>query len=153
MLTCTNGHSPRFWLLFAIYVIMSQPLSEHLILPWNIPLRGARGSLVAWGNTLQAERSRVRIPMRSLDFSSRTMALGSTQPLTEISTRNFSGGKGLQVREAGNPHRHLWADSLENVGASTSHNPVGLHGLLQDSFTLFYCSIVWVTLRETFHST
>jgi hypothetical protein len=26
--------------------------------------------------------------------SSRTMALGSTQPLTEISNRNLSGGKG-----------------------------------------------------------
>jgi hypothetical protein len=26
--------------------------------------------------------------------SSRTMALGSTQPLTEMSTRNLSGGKG-----------------------------------------------------------
>jgi hypothetical protein len=29
------------------------------------------------------------------------------------------------------PHRHLWADCLENVGASTSHNLLGLHGLLQ----------------------
>jgi hypothetical protein len=27
--------------------------------------------------------------------------------------------------------RHLRADGLENVGASTSHNPIGLHGLLQ----------------------
>jgi hypothetical protein len=46
---------------------------------------------------LQAGRSRDRIPMRSLDVfqllnpSSRTMALGSTQPLTEISTRNILG--------------------------------------------------------------
>jgi hypothetical protein len=30
---------------------------------------GARGSVVGWGTTLQAGRSRVRIPMRSLDFS------------------------------------------------------------------------------------
>jgi hypothetical protein len=49
---------------------------------------------------LQAGRSLDRIPMRSLDFfnlpnsSSRTMALGSTQPLTEMSTRNLPGGKG-----------------------------------------------------------
>jgi hypothetical protein len=28
------------------------------------------------------------------------MALGSTQPLTEMSTRNLLGGKGLLVREA-----------------------------------------------------
>jgi hypothetical protein len=28
------------------------------------------------------------------------------------------------------PYRHLWADCLENVGASTSHNSMGLHGLL-----------------------
>jgi hypothetical protein len=28
-------------------------------------------------------------------------------------------------------NRHLWTDCLENVGALTSHNPMGLHGLLQ----------------------
>jgi hypothetical protein len=47
--------------------------------------------------------------------SSRTMTLGSTQPLTEMSTRNLPGGKGWQS------HRHLWASCLTNVGASTSH--------------------------------
>jgi hypothetical protein len=47
---------------------------------------------------LQAGRSPVRVP-DEVDFfnlpnhSSRTMALESTQPLTEISTRNFPGGK------------------------------------------------------------
>jgi hypothetical protein len=47
---------------------------------------------------LQARRSRDRIPMRSLDFffnspnpSSCTLALGSTQPLTEASTRIILG--------------------------------------------------------------
>jgi hypothetical protein len=50
-------------------------------------LLGARGSVVGWGTMLQAERSRVRFLMKSLDFfnwpnpSSRTMSLGSTQPL------------------------------------------------------------------------
>jgi hypothetical protein len=44
---------------------------------------------------LQAGRSRVQVLMRSLDFfswsnpSSRTMALGSTQPLTEMGTENI----------------------------------------------------------------
>jgi hypothetical protein len=48
---------------------------------------------------LQAVRSRFRFPIRSLFFfnwpnpSSRTMALGSTRPLTETSTKNLSGGK------------------------------------------------------------
>jgi hypothetical protein len=46
---------------------------------------------------LQAGRSPVRVPRMSLDLlhspnpSSRTMALGSTQPLTEMSTRNLLG--------------------------------------------------------------
>jgi hypothetical protein len=31
----------------------------------------------------------------------------------------------------GQPHRHLWADCLYNVGSSTSHNSTGLQGLLQ----------------------
>jgi hypothetical protein len=52
----------------------------------------ARGSGVGWGTMLQAGRSRVRVPMRWIFFnwpnpSSRTMALGSTQPLTEMSTK------------------------------------------------------------------
>jgi hypothetical protein len=48
---------------------------------------------------LEAGKSRVRFPVRSFDFfnlpnpSSCTIALGSTQPLTEISTRNLPGGK------------------------------------------------------------
>jgi hypothetical protein len=65
-----------------------------------------RGSVVAWGTMLQAGRSRVRFRMRSLNFfnwpnpSSRTVALGSTQPLTEVSTRNLPGGKGRPALKA-----------------------------------------------------
>jgi hypothetical protein len=59
--------------------------------------------------------------------SSRTMALESTQPLTEMSTRNIPGRKGWPAHKADN----LTAVCLKNVGASTSHNPMGLHGLLQ----------------------
>jgi hypothetical protein len=51
--------------------------------------------------------------------SSHTMSLGPTQPVTEMSTRNIPGDKG----------RH--AASQPSVGAPTSHNPMGLHGLLQ----------------------
>jgi hypothetical protein len=35
------------------------------------------------------------------------------------------------------PHHHLWADSLYNVGTSTSHNLLGLHGLLRRGFPFF----------------
>jgi hypothetical protein len=55
---------------------------------------------------LQAGRSPVRVP-DEVDFfnlansSSRAMALGSTQPLTEMSTRNLPGGKERPARQAG----------------------------------------------------
>jgi hypothetical protein len=62
-----------------------------------------------------------------LNASSRPMALGPTQPLTDMSTTNLPGGKGRPARKTDN----LSAVCLENVGASTSHNSVGLHGLLQ----------------------
>jgi hypothetical protein len=57
---------------------------------------------------LQAGRSRFRFPMRSLDLlnrlnpSSRTVAQGSTQPLTEMSTRNLPVDKGRPARKADN---------------------------------------------------
>jgi hypothetical protein len=68
---------------------------------------GVRGNVAGWGTTLQAGRSRDRIPDEVYFFnlpnpSSRTMALGSTQPLIEMSTRNIPGGKGRPARKADN---------------------------------------------------
>jgi hypothetical protein len=66
----------------------------------------ARGNVVGWGTMLQAGKSRVWLPMRLLDFfnwpnpSNRTKALGSTQPLTEMITRNLPGGKERPARKA-----------------------------------------------------
>jgi hypothetical protein len=59
---------------------------------------------------LQARRSRDRVPMRRIFSnlpipSGRNMALGSTQPLTEMSNRNLkkeTGGKGRPARRADN---------------------------------------------------
>jgi hypothetical protein len=77
------------------------------------------------------------------DPSSHTMA--STQPLTEMSTRNILGGKGRPARKANNLTHLLWADCLENVGTSKSHNPMGLHGLLQGYFYFtFYFMIAFI---------
>jgi hypothetical protein len=54
---------------------------------------------------LQAGKSRVRFPMRLLDFSVALIlpaALESTQPPTEMSTRNLPRGKGQPKRKAKN---------------------------------------------------
>jgi hypothetical protein len=56
---------------------------------------------------LHAGRSPVQVP-DEVDFfnlsnpSSCTMGLGSTQPLTEMSTRNFPGGRKRPARRADN---------------------------------------------------
>jgi len=101
---------------------------------------------VSWGTVLQAGKSRVRLSMMSLDFfidnpSSRTMALGSTQPLIEMSTRNVSWEWRRPVLRTDNLTtfvcRLFW-----NLGASTSWNPQGLSrlvmGFLKKFLSLIY---------------
>jgi hypothetical protein len=58
------------------------------------------------------------------------MALRSTQPLTEMSTRNLPGG---ERRPALNADLTAICEPIvyKNEGASTSHNHMALHGLLQ----------------------
>jgi hypothetical protein len=60
--------------------------------------------------------------------SSCIMALGYTQPLTEMSTRNF-----LEVKDSQLAHKadSLTANCPKDVGALTSHNPRGLHDVLE----------------------
>jgi hypothetical protein len=62
--------------------------------------------------------------------SSRTMALGLTQPLTEMSTRNLPGAKGRPVRKADN-----FTAICEPMGALMSHNPLASTACYRDSFT------------------
>jgi hypothetical protein len=68
------------------------------------------------------------------------MDLGAAQPLTEMSTRNLPGGKKRPARRADNLPPSMSRMS-ENVGASTSRNPKGLHGLYRDNFTFFNFNI------------
>jgi hypothetical protein len=97
---------------------------------------------------LQAGRSSVRVP-DEVDFfnlpnsSNRTMALGSTQPLTEMSTRNLPGGKKRPARKADNLSASISRMS-ENVGASTSRNPKSLHGLYRKNLTFYLTSINYI---------
>jgi hypothetical protein len=58
------------------------------------------------------------------------MALGSTQPLIEMSTRNLPGGKRRPAHKAENLTFIYEPTVLKNMGASTSHYPMGLHDLL-----------------------
>jgi hypothetical protein len=54
--------------------------------------------------------------------SGRTMALASTQPLTEMSTRNFPGGKKRPARKADNLpvicERNIWIYESLNLSES-----------------------------------
>jgi hypothetical protein len=71
-------------------------------------VRGARCGAVGWGTALEAERSRVRFAMLSLEFFIDIMALGSAQPLTEMSTKNISWGVKAAGAYGWQPyHRHV----------------------------------------------
>jgi hypothetical protein len=62
---------------------------------------------------------------------SRNLALVWTQPLIEMNIRNLPAGKGRPARKADNLTA-IWEPIVyENVAASTSHNPIGLHRPLQ----------------------
>jgi hypothetical protein len=69
------------------------PTSCRTVLHYPLPpcLLGDRGSAVVKGTALKIRRSLVRSQM-SWNPSDRTMALGSTQPLTQMSTTSISWG-------------------------------------------------------------
>jgi len=56
--------------------------------------RGVGGSAVGWGTSLQARRSRVRFSTGSYNPFGDSVALVSTQRLTEMSTWNIFWGRG-----------------------------------------------------------
>jgi hypothetical protein len=59
------------------------------------------------------------------------MALGSTQPVTEMSTTNLPAGKVWVARKAATLPPSVSRLSRENMGTLTSHKPMNLYGLLQ----------------------
>jgi hypothetical protein len=60
------------------------------------------------------------------------MALESSQPLAEMSTTNFPGGKGWPAHKAQN------LIVICKPIASTYLSPMSLHGLYKDSFTFTF---------------
>ena len=120
------------------------PSGRSLTLNYYIISVGVRGGAVGWGTALQAGRSRVRFPMVSLEIfhwhnpSGRTVALGSTQSLTEMNTRNISWG----VKAAGawgwQPY-HLHVPIVLKSGSLKLLEPSGpVQALYRDCFTFFY---------------
>jgi hypothetical protein len=63
---------------------------------------GASGILVGWGTMLGSIPDEVIGFFNWPNASSRTISLGSTQPLTEMSTKNLPRGKGRPARESDN---------------------------------------------------
>jgi hypothetical protein len=75
--------------------------------------------------------------------SGRTMALGSTQPLTEMSTRNLSwGGKGGRCVGLTTLPPSC-ADCLKNLGSSTSWIPRGLSRPIMGLLYLLYEGLIF----------
>jgi hypothetical protein len=101
---------------------------------------------------LQAGRSPVRVP-DEVDFfnlpnlSSCTMALGSTQPLTEMVPEIFRGVKsGRRVGLTTLPPSV--SRMSENVGASNSRNPKDLHDLYRETFTFYRHNFTFFTIHR-----
>jgi hypothetical protein len=65
--------------------------------------------------------------------------LGSTEPLTEMSTKMLTTLPPSVSRLC-----------IKNMGASTSHNPMGLHGLLHGWFTFNQLSVSVTALGLSF---
>jgi hypothetical protein len=106
-----------------------------VIFQWPELIIGARGSIVGWGIMLQVGRSPARFPLRSLDFCQFTQFF---QPHYGPEVNSTSNGNEYQHPSSEvkgwHSYRHLWAECLGNVGASTFHTHVGLHGLWKESF-------------------
>jgi len=100
--------------------VLAHLLLNFAIFALFVLSRGARGDTIGWmrykpeGRGFDSRQNR----------SGRTMALGSTQPLTEMSTRNISWEQRRLVRRADNLTTFL-AQLSANLGALASWNPHG----------------------------
>ena len=107
---------------------------------------GARDGAVGWCTALQAGRSWVWFPMVSMEIfhwhnhSGSTMALGLTQPLTEMSTRNIS----WVVKAAGTYSRQPYHLHVPIVLKSVNLN------LLEPSWPVQVCNGIALHFKYSF---
>jgi hypothetical protein len=88
-----------------IYIIKTLHSARSVFVFNMVKVKRVRGSVVGWGTMLQAGRSPVRAPdevnvLNLHNPPSRNMALESTPPLIEMSTRNIPGGRKRMARRA-----------------------------------------------------
>jgi hypothetical protein len=80
--------------------------------------------------------------------SSRTVAMGSTQPLTEMIARNLPGDKGRPERKADNLTAICELTVYKNVEASTPRNLWASTAYYKNRFFPFIIIISWVKIYE-----
>jgi hypothetical protein len=130
-----QGHSLD-WKLIRSFIMLKFNFLRHTHTKLKVVLEPLK---YKFGHYATRRKVAGSIPDEVIEFfncvnpSRSTMALGSTKPLKNMSNRNFPGAKGRTTRKTDS----LTAICLENMEASTSHKPIGLHDLLQGQFYLF----------------
>jgi hypothetical protein len=106
--------------------------------------RGARGSVVSWGTMLHFFFSIYLIFPAALG-----PGVGSASNRNEYQESSWGVEGGRRVRLTALPPS-VSRLSGENVGVSTSHNPMGLHGLLQGQLCFGYSVITWSIIENKY---
>jgi hypothetical protein len=123
-------NSPRLGFVLSPYLPHS--VSPSIYFKIIFPSRpGARGSIVGWGSwgtVLEAGRSRGRVPMRWFFQFIKSFQPHFGPGVDSASNKNEYQESSWGANGCWRPYRRL---SREIVGAATSHNPMGLGGLLQ----------------------
>jgi hypothetical protein len=125
------------------HINISAAIRRNINIKWDKwrlwEVLGVRGGTVGWGTALHAGRSRVGI-CRWHNPSCRSMALGWTQPLKEMSTRAVFWGGGVKTSgtQGCKPyHLHMPIVYSRNLGASTSGTPWSCNRPVQGLLYLF----------------
>jgi hypothetical protein len=110
---------------------------------WTHGGGGARGGAVGWGTALQPERSRVRLPMVSLEFLIDIILLAALWPwcrlslLTEMSTRNISWWVKVARAQGWEPY-YLHVQIVWKSGSLTPGILRSCPDLYKDCFTFYW---------------